>query len=1497
MNPPNTANWVTSKWARQLELPTFEPTNELELERWFEDAAPKIAADGPTAATVIAVMSVDSPTKLRLVLQEVRRQCHAFKYVEDLADSLCEALFTGDGLFNLFEASLFSPTREETVLEAFLQSSRKGENYTYLCERRGRHQAIGVNQEATIFIRRLPIEIAKLLLLEPKAESMAIRELYRRALQIENALESTRVSVDDYRDIFPVIRTPGTCTRCLVPGVHWSKNCPHIDARCAKCGKIGHVSNACRSASIKDKAGRERIVIEPKASGIVTTTKMDNTQPEQLKTVAGVVDRLLTTTQKEREKARTTYATKIRASENREVKGQKVRKILTIEDDAFDQEQVDKDEYSDSEQVDVVEEAEEMDTDPLISLIEEADLRVYEISSSSRNIMCCNAMINSTPASVVLDSGAAVSVMSTKNANLLHIQADVSIPVSHVKGAERTRIPGTTSMPTPVTIDQKLFTDVRFHIIDPDVPILLSKTDMARLQLKLDLANNQVETPSHTVACYHVGESGTQPKPSIVVQEVQDSPEEMIERAVTKLEPDIVADQNILDLFKRVLYESRDLWHQPQAGRCTTLEMAIYVNGPPKRQNARPCPPQLLGEMNRQLDDLLEAGLIAPSPDCKWVAPCHLIPKPRTDKWRLVIDYRYINTLMEDDSYQMPRINEMLMTLRDRRYFTLIDLNWGFWNVRIEESSQCYTGFTVPHRGTFIWKVVPFGLKVSPSNFQKAVEMALRELLDQGYVQVYIDDIIISTKDLSTHLKVMKQVLDALREGGFFVNFSKAKLLQKELLILGHYVAYNTLKPDPAKIQALVHSERPKDKKVLLSFCAAANFQRMYIPNFSDLMAPLTALTGKNVRFVWGEEQEQAFNEAKDALMNAIYLAMPDFNKVFIIFTDASDLAVSAVLTQLAENDLNFQVVACASKKFTPTQQRWSTSEKEMFAVVFACEHFETYIKGSRPVVYTDHKPLTSLVETQQPKLRRWALRLLEFRPIIKHISGDTNAFADWLSRSLPYEDDWIPGQVFVPDLFHTIHELEADFSLPTTQEMYQEAIKDQGELPVNSLIFKDETAYGAKSKRIYIPRAFRHQVLLWFHASRFGGHQGVTRTANRLKRFVWWPHQQLDVHDFILSCPICSALKLMRSSGGQTGALEAGTLFSVVSMDFIGPRRYCDRVFHLLVIVDHFSRYMVTVLLDQATGATAIRAMQDHWISKFGAPRILLTDHGSQFTGLQFVAYVGKYLLCKLRYSSVQYPQGNGINESSHRILETAIQTTPGQRIRPLEDVVSEATLLYNVTPNRILGDTPSSIVFGQDLLIPGLADFDSGSSEEERISKMRNHRGMKLLARQLSEIEEFASQFSQPDATEYVMGDLVYYKLSNSEKEKVVHYTGEIKYSPSNSFPQRVVRVDQKNLSVRPLWTSGPLRSVPKVQCRRIASYIPHQLRKEVQYLYPKLNYLPAKELDQLEISTVREDVLPLRKEATLASRPPSKRETKRQRVAKKSSKNAESEVTDLE
>jgi RNase H-like domain found in reverse transcriptase/Reverse transcriptase (RNA-dependent DNA polymerase)/Integrase zinc binding domain len=770
---------------------------------------------------------------------------------------------------------------------------------------------------------------------------------------------------------------------------------------------------------------------------------------------------------------------------------------------------------------------------------------------------------------------------------------------------------------------------------------------------------------------------------------------------------------------------------------------------------------------------------------------------------------------------------------------------------------------------------MPFGLKVSPSIFQRAIEKALRPLIDQGNISVYIDDIIIYTMDVDDHIQQLESVFDRLRASGFYINLPKAKLFQKEVLYLGHIISEASLKPDPAKIQAIYKASAPADKRSLLSFNAAANYLRAYIPRFSELIKPLTDLTAKHKRFVWGELEQASFEAVKSAILNACYLSMPRWNEPFIIFTDASDVALGAALAQLSRDGTDIDFVAFASKKLTETQRNWSPTERELYAIVWACEHFQHYIKGSRPLIYSDHKSLEHLTNADSPKVKRWAIRLSEFSPHVTHIGGTSNNVADWLSRSVPLDDnDDQPEHMFVPEVLHLVHSGERLFKLPTPAEMQAESKLEEASLKPGTLDWYDGVAYGRMSRRMYIPTKFRLQLLLWFHASRYGGHQGVTRTINRLRKFVWWPNMQISVVEFINGCPVCNAFKPLKATGGESGALNRPNLFDLVAIDFIGPRHFHTRTYYIMVMVDHYSRYMVAVATDSIATPVPSRIFRDHWISKFGAPRVVLADRDPVLKAAQFGRYVTEDVQATLYFANTEYPQGNGLNESSHRILETAIRSHHWAFQESVEMMVADATIIYNVTPNRMTGDTPASLTFGCDLHIPGLEEYEPSMNEEARLTRLRNYRGHATLVAQLEELEEFKSgSASRAATTEFRVGDITY-KLSTQEQKKATHHSEENKYTATRSFPHRVTKVTKSDLVLKPLWTKGNERFAPKEQCKLITTFIPELMREEVARLYPLMPWKATDEEFQFTEgeTQVRDDVPmdePVEEEQSLPSR----------------------------
>ena len=1031
--PKSTNTWTLHKWRETLGLSDFAPSSEVELEEWCYEASTRVHAHGTTAKIFMNVLHLISKHEYRQVLRAIFLEASSIRYLADVADHVVSFLFPSKRELLRLECRLLVPTRSPSVLLAYLKQEKERQFYNHMCSRRARDSIIHEEQVAEIFLRSIPLAVHREISREPGHFVMGTTELFNRAIFIEDYLNAFSTNDDFWEDepleVFAANQKPvmGPCKSCGADaGTHYRKDCPWNNFKCANCGIAGHISAACQTKIVKDTAGKNRILVEEKRTGADIRTRVDNTEPEQLKTMAQVVGKILKKGDVGRERSRAKYASK---KQEEEAFSDKVRKPAPPPRMVMHQ--------SETEEENDDGDADDSKNEQAIAYLDIFLESEPPASVSPLKHMKTTCQINGMSATVLLDIGAAGCCISSSEAKKLQLEIDPSQEPRQCRGVGRGSIAAAVSFPVSIELgDRVVFS--RFNILETSIPILLSKGVLGELCLLIDPAQDVIYADGKIIECFHESVAESLP-PSVLQQNVQTSVEECIKDKLAQIESKTIITSAEKSEIAAMLHSTSRLWFQPQAARCSVLEMDLPVLGRPRRLRSYPVPGHLVGEMNKQIDDLLALKLISPAPDCPWVSPCRLVPKPHSDptKWRLVVDYRYVNTLLQDDGYALPRIDDMLKDLAGFKYFSLIDLNWGFWNVRLTEEAQQYTGFSVPGRGVFKWSVTPFGIKVSPTNFQRAMEMALRILIDLGIVKVFLDDIIIGSRTISEGILNFLRVAEALIEAGFFANFSKVILFQESATILGHLISFNSISADPNKIQGLIDCVEPASKKALRSFCAAANYLRSYIPDFSNLMSPLTDLTGKNARFEWSIAQQESFIAVKSALESAVTLTMPDFNKSFIIFADASELGVGAVLCQLTDDAEDLLFICFSSKKLNSTQRRWSPSERELYAIVWCCETYDSYIKGKRPLVFSDHKSLEYLLTVQAPKLQRWALRLMEYRPYVVHIDGDDNNIADWLSRSVSTDDEELPDSLF-PPVSHLVYHFTAEdeFTLPTPEEM-----------------------------------------------------------------------------------------------------------------------------------------------------------------------------------------------------------------------------------------------------------------------------------------------------------------------------------------------------------------------------------------------------------------------------------------------------------------------------
>nr|XP_012152955.1 PREDICTED: uncharacterized protein LOC105664165 [Megachile rotundata] len=329
-------------------------------------------------------------------------------------------------------------------------------------------------------------------------------------------------------------------------------------------------------------------------------------------------------------------------------------------------------------------------------------------------------------------------------------------------------------------------------------------------------------------------------------------------------------------------------------------------------------------EIERQINKMLEKSIIEPS-DSPYNAPVWVVPKkPDASgkrKWRIVIDFRKLNQLTDQDAYPLPTSNEILDHLGKAKFFSALDLSSGFHQIPMNPNSKKYTAFSTP-QSHFHYNRMPFGLKNAPATFQRMIDIALRGLIGK-HCFVYHDDIIIFGSTIQEHNQNLAIVLHKLQDLKLKLQPDKCEFLKPELECLGHIVTADGVKPNPKKLEAIENFKIPKTPTHVKSFLGLTGYYRKFIRNFSKIAKPLIDLTKKDTPFHWTDKQQLAFNTLKQKLCESPVLQYSDYDKPFTLTTDASNEGLGAILSQ------DGHPCCYISRTLNPPEKNYSTTEKE----------------------------------------------------------------------------------------------------------------------------------------------------------------------------------------------------------------------------------------------------------------------------------------------------------------------------------------------------------------------------------------------------------------------------------------------------------------------------------------------------------------------------------------------------------------------------------------
>lgn len=647
---------------------------------------------------------------------------------------------------------------------------------------------------------------------------------------------------------------------------------------------------------------------------------------------------------------------------------------------------------------------------------------------------------------------------------------------------------------------------------------------------------------------------------------------------------------------------------------------------------------------------------------------------------------RLENDITIKNRFPMPSVEEIVDELAGTKFFTKLDMRAGSHQVRMQPKDEHKTAFKT-HHGHFQFRVMPFGLTNAPVTFQCLMNDIMSPFL-RKFVLVFLDDILIYSPTLQTHIEHIKLVLTKLREHQLYMKSST--FAKTKLNYLGHIISDQGVATDPEKTAAMVNWPVPQSVTELRGFLGLTGYYRKIVKHYGLIAKPLTNLLKKK-QFCWSSEAQEAFDKLKTAMSTTPVLALPNFDASFVVETDASDIGIGVVLMQ------RDQPVAFLSKALGPTHQKISIYEKEFLALIMAVEKWRPYLQRQEFIIKTDHKSLSYLNEQNlHSELQRKAMtRLMGLQFKVVYRQGKENLAADALSRL---------GHLFIILAVSSVQpvwvqEILNSYSTnPTAQNLLARLAvcsPDEKGFSLDQGLIKYQN-------KIWVAQnsALQTKLITAFHSSAIGGHSGVKPTYHRLKQMFYWKGLKRDVESFVQQCQVCQQAKheLIHSPGLLQPLPIPNGAWQDLSMDFIEGLPCSDGCNTILVVMDRFTKYSHFIPLKHPYTAQGVaKAVLDNVIKLHGLPITIVSDRDRVFTSV-FWKTLFTLLKTKLLLSSSYHPQMDGQTECVNQCLETYLICAVHESPKQWRSWLPLAELWYNSNYHTSLGCSPFKALYGYD-------------------------------------------------------------------------------------------------------------------------------------------------------------------------------------------------------
>ncbi|GJV50144.1 putative reverse transcriptase domain-containing protein [Tanacetum coccineum] len=503
--------------------------------------------------------------------------------------------------------------------------------------------------------------------------------------------------------------------------------------------------------------------------------------------------------------------------------------------------------------------------------------------------------------------------------------------------------------------------------------------------------------------------------------------------------------------------------------------------------------PSEMKELSEQLKELSDKGFIRPS-SSPWGALVLFVKKKDGSFW-MCIDYRELNKLTVKNRYPLLRIDDLFDQLQGSSVYSKIDLRSGYHQLRVREEDILKTAFRTRY-GHYEFQVMPFGLTNAPAIFMDLMNRVCKPYLDK-FVIVFIDDILIYSKNKQEHEEYLKLILELLKKEELYAKFSKCEFWIPKVQFLGHVIDSEGIHVDPAKIESIKDWASPKSPTEIRQFLGLAGYYRRFIEGFSKIAKPMTKLTQKKVKFEWGDKQEAAFQLLKQKLCSAPILALPEGSEDFIAYCDASKKGLGAVLMQREK------VIAYASRQLKIHEKNYTTHDLELGAVVFNLKIWRHYLYGTKCTVFTDHKSLQHILNQKELNIRQrcWLELLSDYDCEIRYHPGKANVVVNALSRK--ERDQPLRTEARKPE----------NIKKEDVGGMLVENSKDPEKFRMEKLEPRADGTLCFNGKS-WLPcyGDLRTVIMHVSHKSKYSIHPGSDKMYQDMKKLYWWPNMKADI-------------------------------------------------------------------------------------------------------------------------------------------------------------------------------------------------------------------------------------------------------------------------------------------------------------------------------------------------------------------------------------------------